>query len=291
MVIYRTGSDNCLDGSDGVCLGGASPVAPSIYPTPVPTSYPAPRPGASGAFEESKSFDGEVSYENDWLINDSSADNRMIVRTGDISMVVEDIAESIDVISEMAVTLDGYVVQSRRWGENEDSRGVISVRIPTDRYDEAIDKLRCIAIEVTSESTDSRDVTEEYTDLQSQLLNLEAAEEQYLTIMGKAEKVEDILQVQRELVNVRGQIERIQGQMLYLERTSSTSLIRVDLSVERTATVTGWRANDTLKSATRGVVRFGQFLADASIWLGIFCFVWIPPLVIWLRRRRRRKAE
>ena len=258
---------------------------PSFAPTPLPgvpeISYS--KVTGSGFSDEEWAYDQQA---NDFNIGD-----RMIVRTGNISMVVEDIAGSLDTVDELATALNGYVVNSHRWGENENSRGTISIRVPADRYEEALDSLRALAIEVVSESTDSRDVTEEYTDLQSRLNNLEAAEEQYLLIMSKAEEVEDILQVQRELVNVREDIERIQGQMLYLERTSATSLIAVDLSVKKTPIETGWRANDTLDSAIRGVVRFGQILANIFIWLGIFCFVWIPPLVIWFRRRRKEQKE
>jgi hypothetical protein len=72
-------------------------------------------------------------------------------------------------------------------------------------------------------------VTEEYVDLQASLENLEATEQQLLVIMEKANTVEDILDVQKELTQVRGEIERTKGRMQYLEQTSSTSLIQVSL--------------------------------------------------------------
>ena len=270
-----------LTGIVGCAEGEMSP--PSRFPAPTPAPGAAPRV----EFLQSDAQDKDEG----WPAGDNGLSERMIVRTGTLSLVVEDITESLDALSEVAAALDGYVVSSQRWGKDEDSKGAISIRVPADRYDEALDLLRGLAMEVTSESTESRDVTEEYTDLQSQLDNLAAAEKQYLVIMEKAEEVEDILKVQGELTNVRGQIERIQGRMLYLERTSVTSLITVSLSVVKPATQTGWEANETLDAAIRGIVHFGQFLVDAIIWLGIFCFVWIPPLVIWLRRRRRRKNE
>jgi PKD repeat protein len=89
--------------------------------------------------------------------------------------------------------------------------------------------LRKLAVEVSSESTSSKDVTEEYVDLSTKLRNLEATEEQLLKIMEKAETVEDILNVQRELSKTRGEIEQTKGRMQYLERTSATSLIEVNL--------------------------------------------------------------
>ena len=71
-----------------------------------------------------------------------------------------------------------------------------------------------------SESTTGQDVTEQYTDLDSQLRNLEASEAQLLELMKQAGTVEEILKVQQELTNTRGQIEQIKGQMQYLEQSS-----------------------------------------------------------------------
>ncbi|GAI25104.1 unnamed protein product, partial [marine sediment metagenome] len=87
-----------------------------------------------------------------------------------------------------------------------------------------------LAADVTHEETSAKDVTEEYVDLSAKLKNLEATEEQYLRLMEKAEKVEDILAIQKELSKTRGEIEQTKGRMQYLERTSATSLIRVQLN-------------------------------------------------------------
>jgi PKD repeat protein len=87
-----------------------------------------------------------------------------------------------------------------------------------------------MADEVTSENTSAQDVTEEYTDLNSTLTNLQATEAQLLEIMKKAVTVDDILAVQNQLTNIQGQIETTKGRMKYLEQTSATSLISVSLT-------------------------------------------------------------
>ncbi|MDP2729048.1 MAG: DUF4349 domain-containing protein [Dehalococcoidales bacterium] len=158
------------------------------------------------------------------------ADDRMIVRTGDLVLVVEDVTFTIERITDMANSFDGYVVSSRSWKEGDRLVGNITIRVPAGDFDSAMGTLRDLAAEVTSESSTSKDVTEEYVDLGAKLANLEATERQLLVVMEKAETVEDILDVQRELSRVRGEIEQTKARMQYLERTSETSLINIHLT-------------------------------------------------------------
>jgi len=221
-------------------------------------------------------------------------EERMIVRTGEMSLVVEDIIDAQDEIAQMAVRLNGYVVSSRIWGEEEEMRGRISIRVPDGKFEPALAELSDMAVRVESESTDSRDVTEEYTDLESRLKNAEATESQYLALLEEAE-VEETIRIYELLHQVRREIEQIKGRMQYLERTSSMSLIDVRLEPEVTAKPlvhVGWSAVEILKSAVRGVVIFGQWLGTIAIWLLIFSPLWggILGIILWRRHRKKRKA-
>lgn len=222
----------------------------------------------------------------------STEEERMIVRTGDMSLVVEDIVDARDEIAQLTVRFDGYVVSSQVWGEEQDMKGYISIRVPDEKFDQALAELRELAVRVTSESTDSRDVTEEYVDFQSRLNNAEATESQYLALLEKATDVEDILNIYDSLSRVRNEIEQIKGRMQYLERTSSMSLITANLRPEVTAKPlvrVGWSALEALKSAVRGIVIFGQCLGTIALWLLIFIPIWgtILGLILWLRHKKK----
>jgi hypothetical protein len=214
---------------------------------------------------------------------------RKIVKTGYITLEVEDIAEAMDKVADVADELGGYVVSSHKSEDEKRNSGYITIRVSADRFDEAFDRLRQLAVSVPDESTEAKDVTEEYIDLHARLHNLEATEAQYLALLERAETVEEMLKVQQALSNVRGQIEQIEGRIKYLERTSDMSLIEVSLR-ETKPLAEHWSASDTFRSAVHGLTTFGRGLATALMWLGVFCWLWIPPLVIWLRRRRKRRV-
>ncbi len=188
--------------------------SPAPMPAPSPPKIaPVPTPAPMPVNGDDQAWDTE----------------RKIVRTGNFALVVEDVTAAIEQITGFTESSNGYVVSSRSWQEGERLIGMITVRVPAEHFTYAMSIIRELAVEVTSESTSSKDVTEEYVDLAAKLRNLEATEEQLFLLMEKAEKVEDILNVQRELSSIRGEIEQTKGRMQYLERTSEMSLIEVQL--------------------------------------------------------------
>jgi len=213
---------------------------------------------------------------------------RKIVKSGHLSLEVESVVTAMDEIASIADELGGYVVSSDKYETDEGPSANMNIRIPVEKFDQAFDRLRQLAIDVPHESTDSIDVTEEYVDLQARLRNLEATESQYLALLERAETVEDTIQVWRELSNIRGQIEQIEGRMKYLERTSDMSFIQISLS-EPGALAGPWSPSNAIRSAIRGLVTFLRGIVTALIWIGIFCWIWIPALVFYLRRRRKSK--
>jgi len=223
-----------------------------------------------------------------------TTDERMIVRSGDMSLVVESVNEAMQAITQLAIGYNGYVVSSSVYGEEEDMRGWISIRIPDEKFEPTLADIRGLAIRVEQENTNSQDVTEEYIDLEARLANAEATEQQYLALLDKADDVEDILRIYDYLSQIRQEIEQIKGRMQYLERTSSMSLISVSLRPEFSAQSTvpaGWNALEIFKSAARGLVITGQVLGTIAIWLLIFIPIWGTILGIILWRRHKRKMR
>ena len=242
LVILLSTSAACSSSTAGVPSQKAYPAATTAPTAAVPAAPRGPF-GLSGAgsapamtvppVTAAPPATSNSSYSSDaesGLTQSSLPSDRMVVRTGNIELVVSDVAVTLDNITKVASDFGGYVVTSQKWKEGERNLGTISIRVLAENYDKTVVALRALAKSVTSESTSSQDVTEEYSDLDSRVKNLEATETQLQKIMQTATKTEDILSIQRELTNVRGQIEQAQGRMQYLQRTSSTSLIQIKLN-------------------------------------------------------------
>jgi hypothetical protein len=217
-------------------------------------------------------------------------EERMIVRNGEMQLVVEDISQTVEDITQMALAFGGYVVSSYISGEEEEMRGWITFRVSDDKFEAALAQLRDMAVRVESEQTYSQDVTEEYIDLQARLENAQATEQQYLALLDKAEEIEDILNIYNYLSRTRSEIEQLQGRIQYLEQTTSTSLISVSLEPEEAVVGDGWNVLEVLKAAARGLVTAGKVLGTIVIWVLIFIPIWGTILGIILWRRHKRKA-
>jgi hypothetical protein len=229
--------------------------------------------------------------------------DRMIVRTASVSLVVANTEDSVARIKSIVGTLGGYVVDTRLWRDEGQLRGSVTVRVPSESLDDALDQFKTLAVKVERESGSSQDVTEEYTDVGARLRNLEATEQELLELLGtvreRTGKAEDILAVHRELTNIRGQIEQLKGRMQYLERTAAMAAVTLELIPDVLAQPidgTGWRPSATVAAALRSLLRTLRFLADAVIVLALYVLplvilLLIPVAIVWSvwRRWRHRK--
>ncbi len=154
--------------------------------------------------------------------------HRIIIRTVNMSIVVDEIQAAIDDIARIADEAGGWMVSS---DHSLKHAGSISIRVPATGLDSVVETLRDLATDVESETNSSQDVTDEYYDLQSRLKNQRATEEALIKLLEKAEHVQYALEVQRELTNVQENIERMLGRIKLLEETSAYSLITVRLSL------------------------------------------------------------
>ncbi len=202
------------------------------------------------------------------------ADQR-IIKTGEIGIEVPDVTIALVRVRAMARDLGGYVGGSQ--AGTRDEAATLTLRIPADRFEDALTRLHELDGDVVAEGTSEQDVTSAVVDIEARTANLQASETQYRTLLSKAIKIEDILAVQTRLDDVRGQIEQLQAQHKELSGLADLSTLNVTLIPSALQQAAGsWDPGKTVADAFAALVAVGQGVGNGAIW---FVIVWLPALV------------
>ncbi len=221
--------------------------------------------------------------------------DRLIIRTGAMSIVVKDVPSVMDAVRVYVEGQGGFLVNGSLNSASSNPTASMTVRIPVEKYAATYEWVKGKAVKIASETSSGQDVTEEYVDLESQLRNLRVSEQQFLKIMERSGKISEVLEVQRELERVRGEIERVLGRQKYLSQSAKLATLTIYMSTEESQLPIvdpqkKWEPLTVMKAAFRSLTQFGQSFANAIIWVAIFAIVWVPAFLVYLWIRRRRSS-
>ncbi|NLD42572.1 MAG: DUF4349 domain-containing protein [Chloroflexi bacterium] len=230
---------------------------------------------------------------------------RMIIRTANLSVVVKDTGETMESLTGLVAAYKGYVADSNRWYSNDQLYAAATLRVPAESLDAFLAEVRDLAIKVESENISGNDVTEEYADINAQLVNLEATEVELRELLTEVRenrgKAEEIMSVYRELSSVRGQIESLKGRQKYLGQMVAMSTVNLQVRPElapRAVVRESWNPVVTMSNAANTLVEVVKTFVSVIIYVVVLSPVVLVPLaILWLlawylrRRRKARKAS
>ncbi|HUG47064.1 MAG TPA: DUF4349 domain-containing protein [Candidatus Limnocylindria bacterium] len=272
-----------------VLLAAACAAAPAM-------PQPAGEDGSNGQGRpapEAPSEDGATAD-----LENGVRDGALIVYTGRLRLEVAEIAPAVESATRLIVDLGGYVAGSEEFNTTSEQSASVTFRVPSERWAEAVGGLRGLAGRVLNESTESAEVTAEVIDLEARIANLRASEAALQEIMTRAGTIEDVLQVQRELSNVRGQIEQLTASRDHLRDRAAFGTLTVSFEspvVAASLAQEGWQLSAEVDRALADLIRISQALSSMVIWLAIVALPVLLPLAlvvfIALRLRRRWAAD
>jgi hypothetical protein len=204
----------------------------------------------------------------------------LVVKTGNLALQVKAVDAALAEAGSKIAALGGYVSGSERTGDGQSAVASVTYRIPAARWDDALTGLRGLALKVLGEQTHTDEVTGQVLDLGARISNLQATERALQAIMDKAVKISDVLEVQSQLTNVRGQIEQLETEKQHLQEQAAYGTLSVTFGLETVALVEAQKDFDPeteADRATASLVEVGQALATAGIWFGI---LWLPILLV-----------
>jgi hypothetical protein len=270
---------------------------------------PMEAPAAEGAVDDYRMEESAVEAEKGYTSGTgeiNAAVDRMVIYNAEMEIAVENPENAMEAVIKMAQDAGGFVVSSNLsrtyYEEGNLPRASLTVRVPAGQLDSIMAAIRNLTPvpdeDVIFENVSGQDVTAEYTDLESRLRNLEAAEQALVELMEQAQDPEDVLNIFDELTYYRGEIEVVKGRMRYLEESADLSVISLTIIPKeslRPIEIVGWKPVGTVKDAVEALIKAGQFVVDAAIWFGIFCLPFLIPVgigvYILVRILRKRKAK
>jgi len=224
--------------------------------------------------------------------------DRLLVEESNVSIVVDKVRERVDAIVNYVSSKNGYLVSSSISQPEESPSATVVLRLPQPELRPAIEMLRKMAVKVTYEYLSGYDVTDQYLDIEARLATLMKTKARFEEIMAQAVKVEEIMQVQREIINLQEQIDSLKGRQDYLKKTAENAKLTVYLAADEWSLPFapvdgGFRPKVIFKQAVRALVRNIRSGAQAAIWLGVYAAIWLPVLVVVLivRKKLRKKDK
>jgi len=232
----------------------------------------------------------------------AEAFQRKIIRNAEITMEVSSTTDTQHRVASIAESNGGFVVTSEsKQRENVDPAQrtldiKLVVRVPSPQFGITLDEIKKLATNTPQENVSGQDVTEEFIDLEARIKTQKALELQFLEIMRQAYKVPDALEVQRQIADVRTDIEKLEGRKRFLQNRASLSTITVNIQTPKPAiavTTTGFGQN--VREAISDSVAMGSemvlfFVRFAILMVPILLFIGLPAGLVarFLMRRAKR---
>ncbi len=218
--------------------------------------------------------------------------SRNLILTANVVMKTQDPWATADKARAIASGLGGDILAMSQTGQGENRSALITVRVPSDRFDEALRQLKLLDGEVITSNVDAKDVTDQFTDLQARLVAKQAEEQRYLQLFPQAKTVDETLKINAALGNVRTQIEQLQGQVNLIKNRTEFSTITMSITpIVTVPAETGgaWDPAKTFAKAIATLSVFFKFAADLAIWLLVFGWIPLIGLALALAATRVRR--
>ncbi|MCA9982328.1 MAG: DUF4349 domain-containing protein [Anaerolineales bacterium] len=213
--------------------------------------------------------------------NQTTPTQRLIIKTGELELTVDDTAVAVDNTTDIILGAGGYIVSQRVWEIDGFKYASMQLGVPVAEFERTLTLMRRLG-EVTVDVASGQDVTDEFVDLNSRLGNLQATQTRLREFLNEAENVEEILAVNAELSRVEEELEVIQGRINYLADRASFSTITVSFNPiiptptpRPTSTPQPWNPLEVAGEASEDLVNTTQDVVDFSVYTMIFCGPWL----------------
>ena len=222
----------------------------------------------------------EVSYE------DKSNVSRKLIKNGRIIFESEDLNKTKSQVLLLGKKYKGYISSDRQNDYDNRINNHLKIRIPSQNFDTILSGISKEVKEFDTKEITISDVTEEFLDIEARLKNKKELEKRFLEILQKAKTVKEILDVEKEIGQLREDIESAEGKLKYLQNQVSFSTL--DVSFYKTVYNETNFARKFKNAFKNGFENLKSFLIGL---INIWPFVILLGFIFFLFRKWRKKRK
>ncbi|MXO07300.1 DUF4349 domain-containing protein [Flavobacterium sp. HBTb2-11-1] len=215
-----------------------------------------------------------------------------IIKQAHLRFETDNLENTFNQIKKAIITHNGNVLNDTEGKNYDNVSRVLVIKVPSQNFDRFIDAVSKGVSYFDEKQISAEDVTEQYIDLTSRLKTKKKLEERYLEILKKANKVSEILEIEKQISAIREEIEAKEGQLKYLESRVSESTVTIEFyktiaEKEGVKISYGSKIWTAIKS---GFFSLSDFLISLiSVWPFVILFVVFAYFI--RKRLKRRKKE
>lgn len=217
--------------------------------------------------------------------DDSATDDRKIIKDGNIRFETAGVKETTALIRTTVAELGGYIGNENIYDYKDRIEYTVVVRVPENNFDTLVEKISSSAEKIVSKNINSLDVTEEFIDVEARVKTKKELEARYKEILKQASRVDEILNIEREIGKLRAEIESLEGRLNYLKNRVALSSLTITY-FEKTSSPFGFFSKffQALKNGWTYLLWFMIILT--SLWPFILLFLIILFIVLRYNRKK-----
>ena len=223
----------------------------------------------------------------------NTAADRQIIRTGYMSMRVEDVGRSAAEVRGLATAANGLIASEDISASGDNAYATIQAQVPADRLDGFIKDVSALGT-VDTINLSASDVTAQVVDLDARIDALKTSISRLTQLLAQASRIEDLLAIETQLAQRQSELDALTAQRTYLADQVALSTLTVNLAplteepeVDAPGFVSGLKSgwNAFVSVVMVAVTAIGFLLP----WLVLLAIVAVPVVLIVVRASRRHR--
>lgn len=208
---------------------------------------------------------------------------KKIIKTGRLTFETDDLNKTRSWVAVLIKKHGGSVSSEREDNYSERLGQNIAVRVPVKSFDKLVQDISEGVTRLESKDISSQDVTEEFIDVEARLKTKKALEARYIDLLKQAKNVTEVVSIEKQIGDLRGEIESIEGRLKYLQNQVAYSILDIYFYQKKSKSLfLGQKLTSGLKNGWDNLLLF--FVGLVNLWP----FVIIGAGLVWFFVKRRR---